>query len=146
LKIQVEELKTAELIHDASTEERIILESIGAFIYKHKSPAGTITIQVIQASVVIGSVTFTSAQMESDITAVTATNVFHGPYRLTFAAPLVLNRGTFQIKMISSGYTFSESAYFGWIREHERVVNNFTSTGNTRNNPLAIELWERARI
>ena len=89
----------------------------------------------------MGSGSFTSAQIESETTS-TAINYFHGAYKVEFSTPIIVNRGSFEIELSHSGYTFSESAYVGWIREHERVVNLFTSPDYTIKNPLAVEIWE----
>lgn len=140
MKIQVHELKAIDLVHSATTERRMIIKAIRPHIYKHLSPSGTFTMTISQNGDDLGSKDFTSASIEGDGPA-TATNYFHGPVALIFDSPIVVNRGAFEITLSSSGYTFSEAAYIGWIAEHENIVNNFTSTGNTLDNPLSVEIW-----
>lgn len=139
MKINVNEL-TSEISQVFSITRRHSLHTIGPYLYKHLSPSGTFTFSIIQNATTLGSKSFTSADIET-IDGVTASNYFHGAYRLTFANPIILNPGQVTVKLTSSGYTFSESAYIGWIREHERTVNAFTDTGNDWQNPLAVEFW-----
>lgn len=144
MKLVVEELKT-ELIHTATCFRRAHIQAIRPFIFKYLSPAGTFTFSIEQNSQVIGSVSFTSADIESN-TAATNSNYFHGPYLIDFTNPVIVQPGTFQIKLSAAGYSFSESAYFGWVREHERIINNFTDPINDAENPLAVEFWSWAEF
>lgn len=139
MKIIVDELKTT-LSQSFSVYKREHLGAIRPFLYKHLSPSGTFTFSIIQNATTLGSKNFTSADIEA-LDGVTALNYYHGAFRVLFDNPIVLNPGTVEIKLSHSGYTFSESAYLGWIREHERTVNQFTDTGNDFQNPLAVELW-----
>lgn len=138
--LQVEELRGATLEHSASTEKRLSIFGVRPHLFKHLSPVGTFTITISQDGDDLGSKEFTSASIEA-ATSSTALNYFHGRVAVIFDSPIVVNRGTFEIKLSSSGYSFSEAAYIGWIREHERVVNVFTPTTSTLNNPLAVEVW-----
>lgn len=139
MKILVEELKTT-LTHTATAVRRMSIQALRPYIYKHLSPSGSFTLSLKQGGSTLGSATFTSADIEA-IDGVTALNYFHGAYKVEFTDPVIVNRGEFEIELSHSGYTFAESAYLGWIREHERIINPFTSTGNDAENPLAVEIW-----
>ena len=144
MKLIVEELVT-DLTHSATANRRMTIAAVRPFIYKHRSPSGTFTVSIIQGGNTVGSKTFTSAQMESEIADVTSVNFFHGPYKIEFDSPIVVNRGSFDIKLSHSGYSFSETDYIGWVREHERTVNDFAAVSTNTEHPKAVEVWEYKR-
>lgn len=140
MKIQVEELR-GELSHHANAWRRICVAAIRPYIYKHLSPSGTFTFSIYQGGEKLGEQSLTSLDIENNSEA-TSINYFHGPFRILFDSPIIINKGDFEIRLTSSGYTFSDASYLGWIREHDRIVNDFIPTDSTYHNPLAVELWE----
>ena len=139
-KLIVQELDSS-LTHIASTNYRMVIGAVRPYLYKHLSPSGTFTISIIQNSVTLGSKSLTSTEIESLYTDITNINYAHGPIKFEFDNPIVVNRGAFSIQLSSSGYSFSENAYFGWTRKHEGFVNIFTDPNLITSNPLSVEVW-----
>lgn len=140
---------TQLLVHELQTSlESLITINSAKTIYAvrphlhcHNSPAGTFTIGIYDISDnLIQAKTFTSA----DIVAAMATaNLYiHGYFTVTFdnVVPIVI--GDYKIKLTSSGYTFSESSYLGWVADHEnlKIELDYTPTSDLEN-PLSFELW-----
>lgn len=144
MNIIMDELKTT-LTHNATAIRPMTIAAIRPYLYKHRSPSGTFTFSITQNSATLISESFDSAEMESLVDDISATNFYHGAYKIEFSSPIRVIRGDFQIVLSHSGYAFSESAYLGWIREHERLVNEFTSPNNYAKHPLAVEVWEYFR-
>jgi len=48
----------------------------------------------------------------------------------------------FEVRITSSGYSFSESDYLGWIKPHEniRIESDYNIT-NDAQNAFGLELW-----
>jgi len=138
----VQELNTT-LTQTIFVEQRIRIDSLRPKVYLHNDPAGTFTFSVKEGSTILGSASLDIATIKTN--AVFANNQYHyGFIRWQFADNLVLNRGTYTIELTSSGYTFSPSSYFGWIREYEALTNNITE-GQVANldieNPLSVQIW-----
>ena len=145
MKVVVEEL-SGTLSQTFSTKNRLQVKSIRPYIYKHRSPAGTLTIEIEQNSTTIATSTgVTSADIETN-TASTSINFYHGYYRFDFTDQFHIEKGNFTVKLTSSGYTFGESAYFGWVKPHENISIpiDYDQTGKgDESNPFGIEIWTR---
>lgn len=141
-KILVEELKTS-LEQDFTANKKHVLKSIRLWLYKHLSPSGNIYIEVIQGGQTIAtSGNITSAYLEANTDA-TALNYSHGYIRFDFTDTFVILKGNFTVRLNSSGYSFSDSAYFGWVKPHENKL--FTETYTNRNeldNTFGVQFWE----
>ena len=66
-----------------------------------------------------------------------------GVFNFEFDNYNLLKRGiTYTIELSSSGYSFSESAYLGWIKPHESPLNTFVGVAQTfLENAFGYELW-----
>jgi hypothetical protein len=141
-KLVVEELKTS-LKQTFRTNTRLVLQAVRPHIYKHLSPAGDLTLNIIQDGKTVGTKTVTSAIIESG-TDSTPTNYYHGIYTLEFDNQVVVNEGEFEIELVGeNGYSFSESAYFGWVKPHEDlyIETEYTPAGDDYN-PFGVQLWK----
>ena len=117
--------------------------SIGLVLFN--DPAGTFTVSIKSGSATLESKSFTAAQV---ISALESTDGYMwGRVSLEFDQPLKLRKGTYTIELSSSGYTFGESAYLGWIRPHENIWTRltYTPTGDL-NKPLDYRLFELGRL
>lgn len=71
-----------------------------------------------------------------------ASNYWHGYIR--FLLTTQLKKATkYRLQLLSSGYTFSESAYIGWCNDFDlrKVQPTFSPSSGTAA-PLDLELWE----
>jgi hypothetical protein len=136
----IEELKTTHSqVFDA--KKRLNIKSIRPNIYKHATPAGTFTFSIIQDSVTLASKSYTATEIET-LAGLTPGDYFHGPFNFEFDDSIVVNKGNFTIQLSASGYTFSESAYFGWVKPHEDISVDIDYTiTNGRQNPFGVEIW-----
>lgn len=145
-KIVIEELN-ASLEQGFTALERINVEAIRPLLYKHRSPAGSIFIEIEQNSVVIATSTaVTSAIIEANSDSTTI-NFTHGAWRFDFGANINIEEGDFIIRMTSSGYTFTDSAYFGWHKPHDNItitIDYDTSQLQDEGNPFGLEIWGRS--
>jgi hypothetical protein len=138
----IEELETShEQVFTAT--KRINVAAITPWIYKHLSPAGTFTMEITQGSTTWTSTGVTSADIEANSDA-TPTNYFHGYYRFDFSGPIVINPGSFTVRLNSSGYTFSESAYIGWVKPHENklVEEGYTLAPGSQSNAFGFIIYK----
>lgn len=142
--IVVEELRTT-LDQDFTTKlfPRLHLVAIRPYLYLHNNPAGTFTLSVYDSgSNLLESKSFTASDV---YTALDTVNTYaHVWYNVEFTNPLNLPAGVYTMRLSASGYTFNNSSFIGWIREHEnlKVPLDFTPT-NDMFNPMAYELWSR---
>lgn len=144
--IVVDELLTSqEIIQEfvVNTGMRVRGLSFRPYLYVHNNPSGTFTFSLKYEGNEIGAKTFTSSDL---YTAMDATESYIRLfYKVTFDDIINLNKGTYELVLSASGYTFSELSYIGWIREHEDVKTlNDGNAENYLSNPLTFEAWEYA--
>lgn len=137
-----EELKSVALEQNIVVEERISLKTIRLNLIKALSPAGTLILKVKDESGTIIEGTLTSAQIETQASEITALNYFHG--FIDFGLEdFVLNPGNYTVELSSSGYTYSDSSYYGWVKEFENRTNRLSSAVvNVSDSPLSFQAWE----
>jgi len=130
-KIVVEEL-ISTLTQDFTNNHRRTIKAVRLWLYKHLQPSGNFYVTITQESQDISTTeSITSASFTGDYS--------HGFVTLNFADPIVLLSGDFTITL-STDYTFSESAYIGWIKPHEN--NPFGEQANDLDNAFGIQFWE----
>jgi len=141
-KFVVDELK-ASLQQEMRAVRDARIGAIRLRLYKHLSPAGTFTVNLIQNATTIGTKSLTSADIESMNTeGITASNYYHGYITFEFDVFSYLKRGVYTVELNSSGYVFSENAWIGWIKDHDRFnyPRNFSPVTDLTN-PYTIEMW-----
>lgn len=133
----VEELKST-LSQEVtwSNVKRTHLKAIRPYIYMHNAPSGTFTISVKKGSDLLAESSFTSADIKSELS--TTENYIHLWKTVSFVSAIPINSGNYTIELSSMGYTFSETSYIGWIKEHEDLINNNNQVGDF---PLSIQFW-----
>jgi len=105
-------------------EERLSFASIRPYIYMHNAPAGTFTLSVKSGAATLISKSFTSSEIKSDLT--TTDDYAHLWKALIFDNPFQLGKGEYELELSSSGYSFSNTSYIGWVKEHENRFNDQT--------------------
>lgn len=126
-KLVVDELKgTLSQTVTIASRKRFLVEAVRPYIYMHNAPAGTFTLSVKSGATTLVSKDFTSTEIKSDLS--TTDNYAHLWKALTFNEPLQLESGEYELELSSSGYTFSNSSYLGWVKEHESRFNETTGT------------------
>lgn len=141
-KILVEELKSVAISQDyslSSGANRNIAQVV-PFIYIHNAPAGTFTFSIKDNAGTIASTTFTSTDVKDDYG--TSNSYLASWHRLTFSNNVSLKGGnTYTFELSSSGYTYSNTSFIAWVKEHEYRHNklDYTPVDITRS-PMACQL------
>lgn len=77
-------------------------------------PSGVFNLNIYKSGNLIKSFSFTSANAKA--AANLSENYFHIYYSLS-TTPFMLPRGTYEIKLEHSGYTFNTSSWMGWCKD-----------------------------
>jgi len=132
----------AEFEQVLTLEKDILINAIRPYIYKHNSPAGTIRMAIWKNAAEIAYGELTSTEMENLDDDLANFDFAHGHMRFDLNRFVRLRKGEYTIKMSSTGYTFSESAYFGWVKAHEDIRYSINGVSqNAFENPYTVELW-----
>jgi hypothetical protein len=137
----VEEFKGVPLVQDFEIEKKLIVAAIRPYLYCHNFPSGTGLLEILDENDnVLHSKSFSPSDVYSGLE--TANPYAHAYLRVLFDQPFPMPKGNYKIKISASGYTFSESSYLGWVKEHEdlKVPVKFIVAGD-QNNPLSFEIW-----
>lgn len=140
--IVVEELVESEsLSQEITINQPLQLGGIRLYLYSHNDPAGTFQFDIKHSNSSIYSDTFTASDLKTDLG--TSDSYVHMWYSLTVDPIFSLGEGVYTFELSdSSGYTFSDSSFFGWVKpfENRQVNQTYPVTGFNRN-PFGIELW-----
>jgi hypothetical protein len=141
----IEELKTT-LTQEFTilTKPRMNIVQIRPHLYVHNSPSGTFTFSILDSSnnVLISS----NFQSQSLYDALDTVNQYAHGYFNMMLNEISLDVGTYKLRLSSSGYTFSEISYLGWVRDHEDLKNPISYTpASDLENPLSFEIWARGK-
>jgi hypothetical protein len=80
--------------------------------------------------------------MESEGSTEINGDYYHGFVSFIFDDHVLLGVGDYTLRLSSSGYTFSESAYIGWFHDWEhKVVNNESVATADNDEPLAYRMY-----
>ena len=142
-KLVVDELKTTlSQTFTLTKNKRMTIEAIRPYIYMHNAPSGTFTLAVKSGGTTLASKTFTSAEIKTDLA--TSNNYAHLWKAITFTNPTQIENGEYELELSAAGYTYSETGYLGWIREHENLTNELAGTPiSDIENPRAFQLLTR---
>ena len=143
MKLVIDELITSlSQTFTVEYNSRLTIEAIRPYIYMHNAPAGTFTLAVKSGGTELFSKSFTSSDIKSDLS--TSDNYAHIWKALTFNDPAQIENGEYELELSASGYSFSNSSYLGWIREHENLTNEVSGTAlSDLENPRAFQLLTR---
>lgn len=136
------------LIHELSTtlrqkitigDQNILCVAVRPYLYKHGSPAGTLTVNVLDSSLVE-----IASSDPVTITNISAIAYFHGLVKFDIEVGLTKNTDYWIELEAGGGYSFSESAYVGWNHGFDLgIVDEDYSPSSGLNSPFIAELWER---
>lgn len=120
------------------------IEAIKIKLLMFNAPSGTFTLTIKQGGTSLASKSFTSADIKTDLS--TSDNYAYLYKALDFDNSLILKNGTYDFELSSSGYTFSNSSYLGWIKSHENIFNDLTTVSSSfQFNPYDVLIYERRR-
>jgi hypothetical protein len=134
---------TSSLSQTITVEKRMIVKAIRPRIVLYNDPAGTFTFSIKQGATVLATKSLTLAEILSGA-GLSAGQYHHGFVNWEFDQQVVLNKEVYTIELTTSGYTFSEASYFGWVRDHEDLTNRITDDSNILSdvdNPLTVQIW-----
>jgi hypothetical protein len=115
-----------ELVQDIEIYKDMSIKGIKLKLYFHQSPPGTFYLRFYKDASVIKEYSFISSNIKSQIG--TLNNYFHAVVALV--GDFMLPRGNIQIKLESSGYSYSNSSFIGWCKDYDKVDERFTGTSN----------------
>lgn len=119
------------------------LAGIKINILMYNAPSGTFTLSVKNAGgTTLASADFTSADIKSDLS--TSDNYAYLYKALNIELPL--KKGSYDLVLSSSGYTYSSSSFIGWIKDYENIFNaTETAPANFTENPFDVLIYEKIR-
>lgn len=138
----VDELKTT-LSQEFSTTnrlERFQLEAIRPILLLFNDPSGTFTLTLKEGATTLEASSLSMSTILSDGN-LTAGQYHKGALRFNFTT--ILNKGiSYTLELSSSGYTFAETSYLGWVVEHTNPLNILDGviTYDTER-PYSFETW-----
>lgn len=120
----------------------IVVEYIRPHLYKHLSPAGSLTVSIKDATDTTTIATSDTVTISSFDTA----NYVHGKVRFAIKAKLLKNT-SYYICLNSSGYTYAANAFIGWCNDYDLAIvsKDYTPTSSLTC-AFLFELWETKKI
>jgi hypothetical protein len=112
-----------EFIQTIRFDKRIKIGSIKARFYVHNMPSGVFTFQILKQNTLIIEESFTCSDLRDSFNG--TENFFHVNFPLFLNKNLVLDRGNYEFKIISDGYTFSQNSFFSWTKDFQGVFGGF---------------------
>lgn len=112
MKLHVHELQST--LEQSFTPDKIVnVEAVRLHLYRHSFAAGSLKVQIRNQN---GLVAESNAVAISDIAP--GSSFFHGMIRFDVSAQLKKNT-TYFVRLVSTGYSFNESAYVGWCTDFD---------------------------
>jgi hypothetical protein len=145
MKLVVNELRSLVEQEIQVGEENLNVSAIRPHLYRHNFPSGSIKIQVLDASKTLMKESDLISISDLDIAEETGLNFFHGYIRFLVNVPLKAETN-YWIRLVGSGYTFSESAYVGWCNDYDlRKVSALYTPSSGWDAAMDLEIWTRTR-
>lgn len=118
------------------------IEGIKIKLLMYNAPSGTFTLSIKDGATTLVSAEFTSADIKTDLE--TSDNYCWLYKALNIAAPL--KAGSYNLVLSSSGYTYSENSFIGWIKSHENIFNDRSIPAvYYTSNPFDVLIYENTR-
>lgn len=138
----LEELKT-ELYQDFDVNKQLgmRIKSVRPYLYVNGTVSGNFRVALFfNSSEIATTATFTAAEVKASIN--TANSYCAVNYFKNLINPVFLKKGAYQIKLLSTGYTYSPNDFIAWIMEHEDIKNEMSYTPvNDLENSFAFDLF-----
>ena len=141
----VEELKTTLTQTVSFKYDRVYqIGGIKIKVLMYNSPSGTFTLSIKSGVNTLASSTFTSADIKSDLD---TTNNYAWVWKaVSFSGPVPLKKGSYDIELSASGYTYSAISFLGWVKLHESFFNDREDAYvDIKLNPYGILVYENIR-
>ena len=137
MKLIVVELNEQPLSQKVVAPAILNIEAIRLHVYKHDYPAGTLKVQITDLN------DFVLAESnEVDISDITG-DYYHGQIKfdINFQTD---KEAEYKIKLLSTGYSFSESQYIGWCLDFDfnTYVQDYQKLSNLQSS-FDYEIWTR---
>jgi hypothetical protein len=113
-----------ELVQPLSIYRDMSLVGIRAKLYFHNSPSGTFYFNFYKNGDLFKSVMFTSAWSKLQIGTLDQSFWID----MAIQEPINLSQGDIVVKLESSGYLFTSSAWLGWCKDFNQVSGNVIGT------------------
>jgi hypothetical protein len=137
-------ITTLEQTITLNLKQRYIIAAIRPYVYMHNNPAGTFTYKLKSGATELWQSSFTSVAIKTALNA--ANNYAHIKLNL-ISDYLKLSPGSYTVELSSSGYTYNDSSYMGWIKPHEDLFNDIDGTpDNDFSNPLGVQMLSENNI
>lgn len=138
MQLYVSELDSNSLYQEIIPNRSSILVAIRPRLYVHGNPSGSIKLQILDQNneLIAESETLTISNIYSSVGSL---GYYHGFVRFYVNAYLMKDT-PYRIKLVGSGYTFSESAWVGWCSETENPKYTLSSSTGWG---LDLEIWNR---
>lgn len=138
MKILCSELYN-ELIQPVSFDKDTNIEGIYPFLVMVNSPIGTFKLSIKSGSTVFFEKEFTSADLKTALNSLD--DYLYSFHPIIPETPFKIKRGTYNLHLTHTGYTFSESSFLAWGQQHEDRQNiiSYTLTGSSKI-PLAFRI------
>lgn len=121
----------------------MIIVAIRPKIYKHNNPAGSLKMEIRDASQnLLAESNTVTIQSLTDVTNAFAHGYFQFDVNVGFAA-----NTDYYVRMVSTGYTFAENAFVGWCRGFELgKYEELFSYGGGLASAFDFEAWENKNL
>ena len=135
------------LEQDILSPDDTYITRVSLNLLKCLEPAGTFTVSIIDAyDNVLGSKSQTLAEMQAEGSDALSEDYYHGFISFEFDSPVHVGFGTYYIRLEASGYTYTDEAYIGWLRDWEhKLVNNTEEAASSVNEPFAYRIYSLRR-
>lgn len=100
-----------------AVEREISCLALRAKMYVHDLPPGSFKFKIMRDATLIKAFPFTSLDLQQKLQI--TDDYFWGEF--AFDGLFFLPRGHYQIRLESSGYTFQESSFIGWVKDFEEI-------------------------
>jgi len=137
MQLVVHELDTA--LRQPVTPTKVTrVAAIRPHLYVHGSPAGSLTLNVLNAS---GDLVASSQPVL--ISNIPSTGYYHGYIAFDISCHMQANT-EYNIELTGSGYSYADGAFVGWCNtfDFDGYPEGYTPTGDLTL-PLDLQIWER---
>lgn len=136
MKLVVHEIKTDPLFQTIVPTKNRNVGVIRPHLYIKGVPAGNLKVQLTSSD---GTLLAESASVA--ISSILAVGEFHG-YVSFYLNAFLKKSVSYQVNVVASGYTFSESAFVGLVGGYElKKYPNLLPATHPRTAPLDLEIW-----
>ncbi len=150
MRLYVEELKATTLVQVFTRETDALVDRVRLHLCKYLSPAGTFTVSLTdESNNVIGTSSQTLAAMQAAGDTALSANYYHGQVTFQFSRAYTLRKNqVYKLKLSSSGYTYSDTDFIGWVKaDTDRAIElTDDSTPLLVDSPYDFEIYALQRV